>query len=361
MPTDRGPPESSLTLLRQLAPIVAAIAAAWLLIAVAPVLAPFAAAAVLAYICNPLVERMEAAGIRRTLASLLTTMLLVLACAGTLLLVVPLFVEQLAGLAERLPQFVDYLREAVLPWISEWSGGALPLTADGLAALAREHAATLRSAAGALLGGLSEHGASALGVLAMLLLVPVVTCYLLIDWPRLSFAVLALVPARWSAPVNGIAAEIDGVLGQFLRGQLSVMLVLALFYSAALALAGIDHALALGFLTGLLSFIPYLGFGLGLALALLAAFLQDQGVQPFVWVATIYLAGQLIESLVLTPRLIGGRVGLHPVAVILGLLVFGELLGFFGVIVALPVCAVLLVALRHGLAAYRASEFFRRP
>jgi predicted PurR-regulated permease PerM len=348
-------------LLRQIVPVVLVAALLWLLVALAPVLEPFAAAAILAYICNPLVERLEARRIPRAVGSVLTTTLLVLAFLGFLLVVVPLFIEQSARLADRLPVLLRYLAERGLPWLHDRLGDTIPLDLGSLSDLARQHAESLRGAAAKVFVALSQRGAAIAGLVGLLLLVPVVTCYLLIDWPRITFATTALAPRRWQARIAEIAGEIDHVLGQFLRGQLSVMLVLAAFYSIALAIAGIEYALALGLITGLLCFIPYLGFGLGLTLALLSAFLQNDGWMPFVWVGAIFGAGQLIESFFLTPRLVGERIGLHPVVVILALLVFGQLLGFLGVVIALPVSAVLLVALRHALAAYRDSEFFRRP
>ena len=355
-----GAPDGTL-LLRQIIPVVAVAALLWLLVALAPVLEPFAAAAMLAYICNPLVERLEALGIGRALGSVLTTVLLVLAFLGFLLVVVPLFIEQAARLADRLPVLLRYLGERGLPWLNERLGGAIPLDLASLADLARQHAESLRGAAAKTFVALSQRGAAIAGLLGLVLLVPVVTWYLLIDWPRITFATQSLAPKRWQARISTITGEIDHVLGQFMRGQLSVMLALATFYSIALAVAGIEYALALGLITGLLCFIPYIGFGLGLTLALLSAFLQNEGWPPFLWVGAIFGIGQLVESFILTPRLVGERIGLHPVVVILALLVFGQLLGFFGVVIALPVSAVLLVALRHALAAYRASDFFARP
>jgi predicted PurR-regulated permease PerM len=190
-------------------------------------------------------------------------------------------------------------------------------------------------------------------------LIPVVLFYLLADWDRFVALLREWVPLRWRAPVDGFMIEADAVLGQYLRGQLSVMLALAIYYSIALRLCGLDLALPIGVFTGLAIFIPYLGFGLGLLLALLAAVLQFEPLQALGVVALVYGAGQVLESFVLTPRWVGERIGLHPLAVIFALLAFGQLLGFVGVLVALPASAVLLVALRRMKQQYMASPLYR--
>jgi predicted PurR-regulated permease PerM len=199
-----------------------------------------------------------------------------------------------------------------------------------------------------------------LGAVGTLVLVPVVLFYTLLDYHAFKQRFETLIPRRWHAQTTAILAEIDALLAQFLRGQLSVMLALAVYYSAALALAGFATALPIGLLTGLLSFIPYVGFAIGLALALLAALLQFDALYGVIAVAIVYGVGQLVESFFLTPRLVGERIGLHPIAVIFALLAFGHVFGFFGVLLALPASAALLVALRRLKQAYVASDFYRR-
>jgi len=197
-------------------------------------------------------------------------------------------------------------------------------------------------------------------VLGMVFLVPVVMFYLLLDWPQLGTRVGELTPPRWRAGALAPLREIDALLGQYLRGQVLVMLALAVFYSLGLLLAGFTLWLPIGVLTGLLVAVPYLGFALGLIFALVTGMLQLGPVAGLASVAVIYGAGQVLESLVLTPRLVGERIGLHPLAVILALLAFGTLFGFVGVLLALPLSAVLAVGLRRLRAAYLASEFYLR-
>jgi predicted PurR-regulated permease PerM len=201
-------------------------------------------------------------------------------------------------------------------------------------------------------------GSFVLAIVGNAVLVPVVLFYLLMDWPQLVQRLQGFIPPRMRDQVNGFLDECDSVLGQYLRGQLLVMLVLAVGYTAALALAGFDLALPVGVFTGLAIFIPYLGFGLGLALALLAGVLQFASLYGVIVVAVIYGIGQLVESLFLTPRLVGERIGLNPLAVIFALLAFGQLFGFVGILVALPLSAVALVALQRLKAAYLGSRLY---
>ena len=210
-----------------------------------------------------------------------------------------------------------------------------------------------------ILAYLKVGSAAAIGWLTTAFLVPFVLFYLLIDWHLLWGKLDRLIPRAMYARVKGLALEIDGVLGQFLRGQLLVMVILAVYYSVALAVARFDIALPVGILSGLLVFIPYVGFATGLVLALLAAALQFGSAYGFIAVAVIYGVGQILESVVLTPRVVGENIGLHPIAVIFALLAFGEVFGFFGILLALPVSAMLVVGLKHVVSHYIDSEFYR--
>ena len=198
-----------------------------------------------------------------------------------------------------------------------------------------------------------------LTVLVNLALIPVVMFYLLRDWNMLLERLDELVPLRWRPKVRTVALEVDGVLAEFLHGQLLVMLALAIYYVIGLSIVRLDHALAIGILTGVLVFIPYVGFGLGFMLGMLAALLEWHGWPGFLAVLAIYGIGQLLENYVLVPLLVGDRIGLHPLAVIFALLAFGEVFGFAGVLMALPVSAMLLVGLRHLRKAYVASPVYQ--
>jgi predicted PurR-regulated permease PerM len=210
------------------------------------------------------------------------------------------------------------------------------------------------------MSSLKMGGSAALALLGYVVLVPVALYYLLHDWPRMVSRFVELVPPGWRGPFDSFMQESDLVLGEYLRGQLLVMLALAVFYSLGLHLFGLDLALPIGVFTGLAVFVPYLGFGVGLLLALLAGLLQFASADAVVMVAVVFGLGQLIESFVLTPRLVGERIGLHPLVVILALMAFGQLLGFVGVLIALPASAVLLVGLRRVRRQYLSSDLYQK-
>lgn len=333
----------------------------WLLAALSPILAPFVLAAVLAYICNPLVERMTRVGVPRLAAVIAILLLLGGLVAGLLLILLPLLVDEARIIAERLPEAASLVAERLLPWLREHYGIRLRLDAETLRRLAVDNWQSLRTIAEHLLESLRIGGTALFGILANLLLAPVVMFYLLMDWPRLLARIDDAIPRPWHAKAVRMAAEIDAVLAEFLRGQIVVMAILAVYYSAALALAGLPSALPVGVLTGLLIFVPYLGFATGLLLALLVAVLQFAGWGPILAVAAVYGIGQLIESFVLTPFLVGERIGLHPLAAIFALMAFGQLFGFVGVLVALPASAALLVGLRELRALYVKSRLYQGP
>jgi predicted PurR-regulated permease PerM len=203
-------------------------------------------------------------------------------------------------------------------------------------------------------------GSVALAMAGYAVLVPVALFYMLHDWTRLVNSVVVLVPPAWRERFDHFMRDCDLVLGEYLRGQLLVMLALAVFYTVGLWLFGLDLALPIGVFTGLAVFVPYLGFGLGMVLALLAGLLQFASAQALVMVAVVYGLGQVLESFVLTPRLVGERIGLHPLAVILSLMAFGQVFGFVGVLMALPASAVLLVGLRRLRHQYLQSDLYQK-
>jgi predicted PurR-regulated permease PerM len=218
--------------------------------------------------------------------------------------------------------------------------------------------ANFEDAFGSLLSSLKLGGSVALALIGNAVLIPVALFYLLMDWDRFVQRVLALVPLRLRGGYDSFTGEADSVLGQYLRGQLLVMLIMAVFYSVGMALFGLDLALPIGIFTGLAMFVPYLGFGIGLILAILAGLLQFASIKAVVMVAVVFGVGQVLEGFVLTPRLVGERIGLHPLAVIFALLAFGQVFGFVGVLVALPASAVLLVAIRRLQAGYMTSKLY---
>ena len=327
----------------------------WLL---APVLTPFVVAAVLAYALHPLAEQLAARRCPRVLAVLLVEVLALLALLALMLLIVPVMAKELPLIKSQVPVLLDKLNAVAGPALA---GLGLQVTLDVVsikAWLMQLLDANMDDWLSKALASARIGGSVLLSVLGNVILVPVVLFYLLMDWPRLVRRTQSLVPPRLRQAVEGFFNECDAVLGQYLRGQLLVMAALALYYAVALSLVGFDLAIPLGVFTGLAVAIPYVGFGLGLVLALMAAVLQFTSLGGVLLVALVYGLGQLLESFVLTPRLVGERIGLSPLAVIFALLAFGQLFGFVGVLIALPASAVALVVLRRALAAYRNSQLY---
>ncbi len=339
------------------------VAVLWLL---APVLMPFVVAAILAYALTPIVDWLDRLGkgrLPRLLAVVLVELVFLLLLLSIALLIVPILVKQMPLLREQVPPLLHQVNNFLAPKLAAL-GIQVSLDVAGIRAFLMEHLNTnMQDSVGQLLASVKMGGSVALSVLGNAVLIPVVLFYLLMDWRRLMDTLHNLVPPRMRATFDSFANEADEVLGQYLHGQILVMIVLAVFYSIGLALFGLDLALPIGVFTGLAVAIPYVGFGLGLILALLAGFLEFSAqaghVSVLVMVTVVYGLGQLLESFVLTPRLVGERIGLHPLAVIFALMAFGHLLGFVGVLIALPLSAVLLVAIRRVRTAYIASPLYQ--
>ncbi len=265
-------------------------------------------------------------------------------------LVVPVLAHEWPLLRDQLPLLAQKLDAVLTPVLQSW-GIDVRLDVEGIKAFVREHlSGNLGDGAAQMLSSLKLGGSVVLALLGHAILVPVALYYLLLAWPRLLARLRLSMPHHWRAPVGGFLAECDQVMGGYVRGQVSVMVAMALYYALALRLAGLDLAWPIGIFTGLALCVPYVGFGIGLVLALIAALLQFEPMHALVVVGAVYTLGQLIEGFGLTPRWVGERIGLHPLAVIFALLAFGQLLGFVGVLLALPASAMLLVAWRHLLA-----------
>ena len=337
------------------------VLALWLL---APVLAPFVVAAVLAYALTPLVDWLDDVGrgrVPRMAAVVVVELLFVVVLLSVLLLIVPIFAKELPLMREQFPVLLDSLNTTVKPWLAQW-GIRVSLDVGSIKNFVMKYLnANVEDALGSVLASVKLGGSVAFAIIGNAILIPVALFYLLMDWDRFVGQVRDLVPPRLREGVDSFLAEADDVLGQYLRGQLLVMVILAVAYSVGLALFGLDLALPIGIFTGLAIAVPYLGFGVGLLLAIFAGLLEFSSgglVYPLVMVAVVYGLGQLVESLYLTPRLVGERIGLHPLAVIFALLAFGQLFGFVGVLIALPASAVLLVAVRRMRASYLASRLY---
>jgi len=325
--------------------------------ALSPILTPFLFAAILAYICNPLVDRMTRRRVPRTLSVVLVLLLLGLVFVLLLLVLLPLLIRQIRAIADQAPAYVDWLRTAVAPRLEQLLG--VQLETAMVREWVVEHMTEIRDLAVKLLPSLKTGGLAIIGFVVGAVLVPVVLFYFLRDWNVIVGGIDKLVPRRWHDRVSVVAREVDDVLGQFLRGQLLVMLGMGLFYTVGLWAVGLDFALSVGMIAGLVTFVPYLGVIIGVLLATMTGALQFQDLSQLAWVWGVFVAGNLLEGYVLVPWLVGDRIGLHPVAVIFALLAFGSLFGFFGVLLALPASAALLVWARHLRRDYLESSMYQ--
>jgi predicted PurR-regulated permease PerM len=336
----------------------------WLLYLLAPVITPFAMSAGLAYLADPMVDRLQRIKFfkwrcNRTLAVLIVFALIAGALVLVLLILLPMLRDQVEGLVEKAPQISNWVVGTAMPWLQAKLGlSSFALDAQSLAAAIKAYWKEASATVLGVAGSVSRGGQAVLTWLVNLLLVPVVTFYLLRDWDKLVEGVRTLVPREVEPVVSQLFREIDEVLAAFVRGQLMVMLALGLIYSLGLLAVGLDLALIIGMGAGLLSIVPYLGTLFGVIAALVAALFQFQDVLHPVLVLLVFALGQSLEGMVLTPMLVGDRVGLHPVAVIFAVLAGGQLFGFLGVLLALPVASALnvLVAFLHQR--YRESAIY---
>jgi predicted PurR-regulated permease PerM len=330
-----------------------------LLYLLAPVLTPFLVGALLAYLGDPLVDRLERFRISRTLAVLTVFACMLLAGLALLLILAPLVQQQIVNLIERIPDMLIWMQDRLLPRLNRMLGVELQaFDPESLRDALGRHWRDVGNVVSVILGKVGASGQILFSWLAWLLLVPVVTFYLLRDWDVLVEQLRGLVPRRWEPATTALVRECDDVLAAFLRGQLLVMLALGLIYSVGLWLAGLEFALLIGMFAGLVSFVPYLGSIVGILVAGVVALIQFQDVVHIVFVLAVFGVGQAIEGMVLSPWLVGERIGMHPVGVIFAVMAGGQLFGFFGVLVALPVAAILTVLLRHAHARWLESDLY---
>ncbi len=338
-----------------------AAVAALLAYLLSPILTPFVAAGIVAYICNPLVLRLTAIKLPRTIAVVLVMVGLLLIFALLLLIVLPLLEREISQFVTRMPDWIETAHTHLLPLLQKWFGADLQWDSAALKNVFLSHWQSAGGVLEKLLPWLGSSGGAIAGMLVDLLLFPVAMFYLLRDWNDSLARVDELIPRHLHDRAREIIVEVDRVMAEFLRGQISVMLLMSVYYVLVLWLAGLEFALPIGILAGMLVFVPYLGMITGLVLATLAALMQFSEFSSVVLVWAVFAAGQLIEGMVVTPRLVGERIGLHPLAVIFALLAFGQLFGFFGLLLALPLSAIFLVALRYGKAWYLSSSMYRKP
>ncbi len=332
----------------------------WLL---APVLTPFVISMLLGYLGDPLVDRLERARLGRTTSVFVVFFTMILMLALVLLLLAPLLSDQIRHFVEQMPTYAGWLRNTVLPWINAHTRIDLAPYIDPqqLVAMLREHWEKAGGVAINVIGGLSRSSVVLFEFFTNLCLVPVLTFYFLRDWDVLVARVDALLPRHVQPTIARLARESDEMLGGFLRGQMAVMVTLGIVYTIGLWLVGLDLALLIGLIAGLVSFVPYLGVVTGVLLGVIAALVQYGDGWHVLLVLVVFTIGPTLESFVLIPKLVGNKIGMHPVGVIFALMAGGRLFGFLGILLALPISAVAMVLLRYAHARYTSSALYAGP
>ena len=332
----------------------------WVLYLIGPALVPFVIAALFAYLFNPLVQKLEKRGIGRSLGASLVFLFLTLVLIGIVLVLVPFMDRQVTRFVDQLPKWTAWARDVATPWIEQHFGVSVAMfDSEGVVAMLQGHWKEAGGVATTVLAKVSKSGFAIIGWTLNLVIIPVAAFYLLRDWSIVVERIHALVPRSIEPIVARLARESDDTLGGFLRGQLSVMIILGTLYGIGLSAAGISVGPLIGMVAGLISFVPYLGAIVGVGMGVIAALAQYQDSYHVILVLVVFIVGQLLEGYVLVPKLVGDKIGLHPVAVMFAILAGGELFGFVGVLLALPIAAVVMVLLRYAYERYTRSEMYQ--
>jgi predicted PurR-regulated permease PerM len=349
---------SQISLRWQMLALVLVVAAVlWLL---APVLTPFAVAAMFAYLFDPLTCWLQRRHIGRPLAVTIVFLGLTVLLIVFLLLLLPYLQRQIAAFFAHLPQWIEWFSDVAVPWLNAKFSLELELPDTGqLAGIVQEHWKEAGGAAASFVSQVSRSGIAVLAWITRLVVVPVAFFYLLRDWHLIVAQIHDLLPRSIEPTVTRLAHESDDTLGGFVRGQLSVMIVLGALYAIALWATGLDVGPLIGIVAGLISFVPYLGSITGVLMGVIAALVQYHDWTHVILVLVVFVVGNLLEGYVLVPRLVGEKIGLHPLAVIFAILTGGELFGFLGVLLALPIASVAMVLLRYAHERYRGSGLYR--
>ncbi|MCF7749646.1 AI-2E family transporter [Bacillus subtilis subsp. subtilis] len=348
--------------LRRLKYVLAALAVGWVIWLLGPILTPFVLALALAWLGDPLVDRIEATGRSRNTGVVLVFVAMILLLTAALLILVPMIERQIATLVAAIPQAQQWLMQTGIPWFEQKTGLEIMqwMDPDRLIEWVRSHWQQAGGFAKTFFGYVSRSGFTMVAWVVNILLLPILAFYFLRDWDKLVERVASMIPRNHIGTITKLARESDEVLGAFIRGQFLVMIALGVVYAAGLSLVGLKLGLLIGLVAGLISFIPYLGATTGIVMAVAAALVQAQGfdLKLLILVGVVFTVGQLLESYVLTPRIVGDKIGLHPVAVIFAVMAGGQLFGFLGMLLALPVAAVSNVLLRYAHQRYRQSDLY---
>lgn len=339
--------------------LIVLIVIGYLLVVLGPILSPFLIAALLAYLADPITDKLETYNLSRTQAVLVVFGFLTVFTLGALLFLLPKLTGQIAVVVKQIPLAINLVEQKVLPFLQSNLGvEAANFDFSFIKNIIKDNIKQTGSIINNLLSGIASSGLAIAAWLANVVLIPVVLFYLLRDWDVMIAKINQLLPRDLETKVNILTKECDEVLGAFVKGQFMVMVALGVVYSLGLWMVGLDLALILGVLAGLASIVPYMGFIVGIVAAAIAAMVQFNDPTILIWVSLVFMVGQALEGMVLTPLMVGDKIGLHPVAVIFAIMAGGQLFGFIGILIALPVAAVVMVFLRHLHLGYKASALY---
>ena len=331
----------------------------FLIYILSPILTPFAISALLAYLFDPFADKLESWKLNRTLSVVIVFLVMTIIAFIILLFLIPTLEQQISSLIVNLPNYFQWLSDHVSPWLKEKFGIQTDVfNISEMTTLLKTHWNDAGGIAKNIIASLSKSGLVVINWMMNIVLIPVITFYLLRDWDILTARVGELIPRPVYPTINKLVTESNSVLSAFLRGQFSVMLVLGIIYSIGLMIIGLDLSLLIGMGAGIVSFIPYLGAITGMIVGVITAFIQFGDLSYVIYVLIVFGIGQLLEGMVLTPWLVGDKIGLHPVAVIFAVLAGGQLFGFVGILLGLPIAAVIMVLLRFAHHNYIQSKIY---
>ena len=322
------------------------------------VLLPFVAGIIIGYLLDPLTSKFTKLGLNRTLATFLVLFLVIITLVPALIILFGVIDEQLGRFIAVVPQYIGSLIKKIEPLIIELQDRFPNLEPDKIKDYLRNNATNGLKLVGSVFRSVITGGFAFFNLLSLLLITPVVTFYMLRDWDKFIAKVDSLLPRRSKASIRQQAREIDRTLSGFIRGQFSVCVLLGTYYSLGLYFVGLELGVLVGFIAGLISFIPYVGSIIGFVVSLGIAFAQFDSLMPIIQVVIVFITGQFLEGNFLTPKLVGENVGLHPVWVMFALLAGGVLLGFLGLMIAVPVAAIIGVLIRHAIENYKKSSLY---
>ena len=339
--------------------LVSAVIFFYIVYILAPILTPFLVAGVFAYLGDPIVDKLEDLRFTRTASVFVVFLIFIILILSFVFIIFPLIQNQISHLLKKIPSIIDWIYIEVSPWLSQtFSLEYNAINLDNIKKSLIQHWESFGSFFGTFLLKIFSSAQLLIIWLSYALLIPIVTFYLLRDWDILITKISQLIPRKHISVITKLSYECNAVLAEFFRGQLIVISVQSVFYSSALWFIGLEFSLLIGLIAGIVSFIPYLGVLVGIVIASIAAFLQFHEILPVIYVFIVFGAGQILEGMILTPLLIGERIGLHPIAVIFAVMAGAQLLGLFGMIIALPVAAIILVLLKYYHKQYLKSDLY---